>query len=491
MLALRTVSKRWQVRAPHSSLQWWIHAVLCGVLAFVLYSLIGVARYRSGLAGNYDLGIFAQAAKGWASLEGPSSQIRGLPSLFADHFSPITVVFGAAWSLWHDPQVLILTQAACLGAAVAISLRMLPRRMWLWISVVATLPWAKGLISAAYFDVHEVGLGAPAMAALCLSVLDRRPRLAIVSAMVLALTKEDLGVTVVATAAVWRLRYGKDQTGVGLLSIGIAAVLISFGTIYVVNDSSQSIYLSSVYEPHGREFLARLGPALLFCLTCGFVGVSSPVALMAVPTLAWRLVSSTESYWQTYYHYDVILVPIAIACLADVYRRDLNRGSRSGRGFRWQPASRRLTMRIHRLSAVAVVLSLGSAAFMGLSKAANVEWWHPRGYDWDPGLRASVSLLEQHLRLPGPVAADQSLGVILVNDHDVAMLSHARQVQACAVVLRPDRDSASGSAAQKKAWLHRMKSADDAQVFTRDGVAVVVFDGIRAVRLPAPSRTGS
>ncbi|PID53746.1 MAG: hypothetical protein CSB46_06285 [Micrococcales bacterium] len=64
-------------------------------------------------------------------------------------------------------------------------------------------------------------------------------------------------------------------------------------------------------------------------------------------------------------------------------------------------------------------------------------------------------------------------------------------MQACAVVLRPDRDSASGSAAQKKAWLHRMKSADDAQVFTRDGVAVVVFDGIRAVRLPAPSRTGS
>src|SRR6185312_8686632 len=81
---------------------------------------IGLVRYDTGRSGNYDLGIFAQAAQRWSQGRLPGSAIRGVDTLFADHFSPITIVFGAAWAVWSDPRALIITQALALAAAVFI-----------------------------------------------------------------------------------------------------------------------------------------------------------------------------------------------------------------------------------------------------------------------------------------------------------------------------------------------------------------------------------
>src|SRR5512146_1426982 len=65
--------------------------------AFAVYLALGWVRLRTGAAGNYDLGIFTQAAQRWASGRWPGSSIRSVDNLFADHFSPITVLFGLGW----------------------------------------------------------------------------------------------------------------------------------------------------------------------------------------------------------------------------------------------------------------------------------------------------------------------------------------------------------------------------------------------------------
>ena len=92
-------------------------AVVAAILSSALYSWIGLARYGRGEYGNYDLGIFLQAASSWVTTGRPYSEIKGI-NLLGDHFSPITAVFGGAYALWPDPRSLILTQSVSLGIMV-------------------------------------------------------------------------------------------------------------------------------------------------------------------------------------------------------------------------------------------------------------------------------------------------------------------------------------------------------------------------------------
>ena len=63
---------------------------------------LGSVRLATGRAGNYDLGIFAQAAQSWAAGRLPGSGIRSLDNLFADHFSPVTLLYGIGWLAWPE-----------------------------------------------------------------------------------------------------------------------------------------------------------------------------------------------------------------------------------------------------------------------------------------------------------------------------------------------------------------------------------------------------
>lgn len=47
----------------------------------------------------------------------------------------------------------------------------------------------------------------------------------------------------------------------------------------------------------------------------------SPLALLLLPTLAWRLTSPNPAYWGTQLHYSAVLMPIAFTALIDALRR--------------------------------------------------------------------------------------------------------------------------------------------------------------------------
>ena len=64
--------------------------------------------------------------------------------------------------------------------------------------------------------------------------------------------------------------------------------------------------------------LATLG---LLLITGAVLWVISPLAAIALPTLAWRLLSTMESYWASTWHYSLVLMPVVSLALLDAVMR--------------------------------------------------------------------------------------------------------------------------------------------------------------------------
>ena len=64
--------------------------------------------------------------------------------------------------------------------------------------------------------------------------------------------------------------------------------------------------------------LATLGMLLI---TGAVLWVISPLAAIALPTLAWRLLSTMESYWASTWHYSLVLMPVIFLALLDAVMR--------------------------------------------------------------------------------------------------------------------------------------------------------------------------
>jgi hypothetical protein len=443
-------------------------AALAGGAAFALYLALDWVRFSTGSSGNYDLGIFAQAAQRWATGRLPGSSIRGLDDLFADHFSPITVLFGAGWLVWPDPRSLLVVQSAALGAAVAIVGRVAARHLPLPVAVAVTAAAAvaKGVVSAASFDVHETALGAPLVAGLAWGLLERRRRLVVACSAGLLLVKEDLGLTVAVAGVLWWWLTRERRTALGLIALGAAGLVVANAVVIWAAPDHRSPYLPFLFgasgNPQGLAGAAvhggsRAAPALLFVLAAGTVGLRSPLAALALPTLAWRAASSNVSYWQTYFHYDAVLVPIAAVALIGVLSPD---------GVR----------RPHRrLRAALVAVALGWSAWIGLAKVAAWQPWDPHRYVLVERMRDAAALGAAIPR-GAPVVAQQDLGPAVLARVDVRMLTDTVPARASWVLLTTTGTGLGAPQAAKERWL-AVQSA-------RPGVRIVRRGECVLVRLP-------
>ncbi len=59
----------------------------------------------------------------------------------------------------------------------------------------------------------------------------------------------------------------------------------------------------------------------LLLMVGAFLWVVSPLAAVALPTIAWRMLSSNSSYWLSTWHYSLVLMPIVFMALLDVLVR--------------------------------------------------------------------------------------------------------------------------------------------------------------------------
>lgn len=400
-------------------------AAVLWLVASLWLAMWSVARYNAGLATSYDLGIFSQSAKSWSRGHWPHSDIRGL-DLLGDHFSPILALNGLWWRIWPDPRVLLIVQAILIGAAMVIvwwvARRLVGGRIALVLFAIGLL--ARGTVAADLFDFHEVAYAASIVALLASALVCGRFRLAVGAAVVLVLVKEDLGLTVIAAAAAWWLLQRDGWRRPALLAgVGVAGLVAATVVLRLVGGGSGYgvFFGGSGSTPLGQQVDTgwswwRLAPLALFAATALFVGLRSPVAVLAVPTLAWRMIGNNPSYWRLDTHYDVILVPIALIAAAHALS-----GAPSYRHF-WNgihPAAAVSGGSRSTSSGVAVAAVTGAAISVGLGVTQLVEVAAAPWHAIVPAQRyRDLQEMSERIARDAPIAASNTTGAYLVATHD-------------------------------------------------------------------------
>jgi uncharacterized membrane protein len=168
-------------------------------------------------------------------------------------------------------------------------------------------------------------------------LVERRWTGAALWATPLVFVKEDLGVTVMVLGLVlaWRAHREVDgdlravATGAILSAWGAAASLVAMVIVLpALNQAGSFAYASkidlagSLVDPLGTLaslFVPWTKTMTWLCTMLVGVGlaVRSPLVLVAVPTLSWRMLSNDPAFWGTGWHYNAVVMPIVFAALLD------------------------------------------------------------------------------------------------------------------------------------------------------------------------------
>lgn len=320
---------------------------------FVVYTVVSVLRNDRMLNAGYDLGIFEQAIRAYAHGQAPIVELKGpgFP-LLGDHFHPILALIAPIYRIFPSAVTLLVVQAALMALAC------LPLTRWAHravgpltgLAVGCGLSASWGLAAGVTKDFHEICFAVPLLAFSVTALGQRRWWAATAWALPLLLVKEDLGLTLAAIGGyiAWqglreRRQHPTARRGFPFL-LGIAVALLG-----VLGTAVEILVLLPAMNPRGgfdywhqmpgeaspSGGLAGLASAglhllwppmkwlLLFMLAAptAFFGLRSPLTLLCVPTLAWRLLAGNEHYWQPNFHYNAILMPLVFAGLIDVLHR--------------------------------------------------------------------------------------------------------------------------------------------------------------------------
>ena len=327
-------------------------------LDFCAYLALSLGRWRRQSAPSWDLAIFEQAVKGYAYFGAPIIDIKG-PGFnqLGDHFSPLLVVLAPFYRMFPSPVTLLVAQ--CVLVAISIVPVMMVARRFLGgkasvaIGIAYGVSW--GLQSGVDVQFHEYALAVPLLAFCLWAYLSHQWISTVVLALLLLGVKEDLGFTVIAIGVlifVRGVRRWADLTedasrqavlGAGTILVAIlATILILLVVIPAFNPGGTWDYWGRLEPDDDISGATGAGTALgniphllmtlftpaqkvntlvLLAALCMGCCVVSPIALLAVPTLLWRFLSTNDGYWGTGWHYNMILMPIIFMAAIDATTR--------------------------------------------------------------------------------------------------------------------------------------------------------------------------
>ncbi|MFF0566732.1 DUF2079 domain-containing protein [Streptomyces sp. NPDC004041] len=311
-------------------------AVLCAL--YFLYAYFQYARFGSP---SWDLGIFEQEVRAYAGFDAPIVDIKGPGYLIlGDHFSPIVALLAPLYWIWPSAASLLFAQAAlfALGTVVVgrTTQQLLGGRSGLCATVACGLSW--GIQEAVKADFHEIAFAVPLLALVCRALLLKRYTAALLWSLPLVLVKEDLGATV-AVVGFLLFVYGRRLQGALLAAFGVAAFVVTLVVLIPAASSAGRYDYWTKIDKNGEQDVSMLDSVLgvldssvkiemlvfLIGITA-FMALRSPLTLLIVPTLGWRLLSQDSNHWGMVWHYSAILMPVLFLALADGVRR--SRGSR-------------------------------------------------------------------------------------------------------------------------------------------------------------------
>ena len=385
-------------------LPWVMALVFAGV-----YATISVARFERLAIRSFDLGIFEQAIRHYAHLQAPIVDLEGAGHNFlGDHWNPAIAVFAPFYRLFPTPVALLVGQAVAIALGVVPIARAGMRYLGRWPGVAVGLAFGMsyGIQSAVDFDFHEVCLAVPLLAFGLEAFLARRWTRVVFWVAPLVLVKEDLGLTVAAFGLVLVL-VGARRRGIGLGVFGLA----SFGLTMMVliprfNAQGASGWSRLGVQPVAGNLLQRIsglalelvtpGPkattVLLLLVVTAFLSLRSPLMILVLPTLAWRLISANQNFGGQSFHYDLVLMPIIFAAFIDG-------AVRLGRG-RWAP------LRWYARVAPALALLVG---MFFCTRYAFKDLVVPATYQLSPRAQAADRVLSQ---IPDGASVETDLGLL-------------------------------------------------------------------------------
>jgi uncharacterized membrane protein len=408
---------------------------------FAAYDTISVFRYLRLDPGSWDLGIFTEYVKQLAHAHAPVVSIRGSGfNLLGDHFQPIVALLAPFFRVFPAAETLLIAQALLTAASVIPVCRAAQELLGTWASrgIGLAYGFSWGLQQMVNFDFHEIAFAVPLLAFSLSALVRRRLRPAVLWALPLVFVKEDQGFTVAAIGLVIagmglvRLRAARDpatepepatwiRAGALLAVWGLAWSVLAITVIIPhFNPAHHYPYWNDggVIGPGGHPSASallhqltvagheKLWTTYLILLPVAFLALRSPLALVAVPSLVLRFISTNSFFWGTGWHYDATVMPIVFLAAVDAMAR-FRAGSRRRSPARrrappWLPAPGEAVARYG--AAVMVVIAVFLAFRFPLDTL-----WSPQTYQITPHVSAQDAAMA---RVPDGVTVEATLAML-------------------------------------------------------------------------------
>ncbi len=329
---------------------------------FGAYLAISLFRLLQLNPSSWDLAIYTEYVKQTASWHAPVADVRTAGfNLLGDHFQPIVMVIAPLFRVFPSAATLVAVQALLaalsvfpISQAAREKLGIGPSRA---IAVAYGFCW--GLQQLANFDFHEIAFAVPLLAFSLSALVRGRIKAAVWWALPLVFVKEDQGFTVAAIGlylAVAGMRAAAREPGGSgatvtsadpggrrrikagqvLLIWGFAWSFLAIGVIIPhFNPAHQYDYWSDggILAPGGHATVTgligqffhawpdKLQTIVILLLPTAFIALRSPLILIAGPSLLLRFLSTNSSFWGTYWHYNVTVMPIIFIAAVDAMAR--------------------------------------------------------------------------------------------------------------------------------------------------------------------------
>ncbi len=296
--------------------------VLAFVLLTALYAAVSIQQYNRMDSFIFDLGFLESIIRDYAHGQWPELPVTDT-TVATLHFSPALAVLAPLVLIWPSPVAVLFAQAVLVAAGV-IPLMRAALRGWMAWAVAISYGLAPGFAALFGFDFHEVALAVPLLAFSMAAMVRGRHRTAVLWALPIMLVKEDLGLTVAALGLVVFLR-GSRRWGLVAMALGSVASVVLLGWLPHVAASDGGFVGSYAPGSLGDAWRIlqegasnKVRTVLYLLLPTGLLALRSPMLLLlTLPTFAWRFLSERATYWDPWYQYDAVLVPIVVAAMIE------------------------------------------------------------------------------------------------------------------------------------------------------------------------------
>ncbi len=480
---------------------------------FLAYFILSLSRLRQLNPASYDLGIYTEYVKQLSRGRAPVVDILGPGfNLLGNHFQVGVAVLAPFFRAVPSPATLLFCQSLAVAVSVfpvtTAGTAVAGRAAGRLIGFSYGFSW--GLQQMIYADFHEIALAVPLLAFALSALVRRRPAAAICWAMPLVFVEEDQGFSVAVIGLLLmlpalrrRLRAAANRADAGGRPPGQYQSTALWGGVFLAGwGVFWTVFAIAVFIPHfnpahqyyfwkdggavgsggspsvwrvaaqlGGGWAVKLRTAVLLLLPTAFAALGSPVALVALPGLALRFVSTNTAYWGTAWQYNATIMPVLFIAAAEAIGR-------------WQrlpasPAPPAMTSRGMTLRATALggIARHGPAMMAAVAVALAFQFplndlWHGATYRIDNHVRAADAAMAV---VPDGATVQTTLGLLapLAARTDTFWIGNAGNPLTDYVVIDNDDSGYSQALKDVPAFVAAMYPNDGyIEVFERDNVYV-------------------